>query len=268
MRIGAALAVLALGLLTGACSATAPDPGPDPAPDTADGPSGKLTVFAAASLKAAFDELIEGFRAEYPGVAFAPTVYDGSSVLVTQLESGAHADVFSSADEATMAKAAQAGLLAGSPELFASNELVIAVAPGNPLGIETLSDLAATGASGQPPLTVMCAEEVPCGTAARVLLDGAGVVLTPASQEQNVSAVLSKVVAGEADAGLVYRTDVQIAAGEVEGVEIEDADEHPNLYPIAVLRQSQAPEAAQAFVDFVRAERGQRILAAFGFGTP
>ncbi|RGE21158.1 molybdate ABC transporter substrate-binding protein [Leucobacter sp. wl10] len=230
--------------------------------------SGELTVFAAASLQAAFDELAAEFASENPGVAFAPSVYDGSSVLVTQLEGGARADVFASADEANMEKADEADLLAGPAQTFATNELVIAVAPGNPLGIESLADLAAPTASGEPPITVMCAAEVPCGGAARTLLDLNGVALAPASEEQNVSATLAKVVAGEADAGLVYRTDVRGADGEVDGVDIEGAAENPNAYPIAVLRESASPEAARAFVEFVRSERGRELLAGYGFGAP
>lgn len=236
--------------------------------------SGELTVYAAASLKSAFDELSVAFAEQHPDVTFAPTVYDGSSTLVTQLTGGAPADVFASADEPTMDDAVAAELTADDPVLFATNELVIAVEQGNPLGIESLEDLAggSAGAGGtdgaDAPITVMCADEVPCGNAARTLMDAAGIELTPASEEQNVSAALSKVVNGEADAGLVYRTDVATADGEVEAVTIDGAAENPNRYPITVLQDADAPDAAQAFVDFVLSEEGQQVLEDFGFGAP
>ncbi|MFT4232952.1 MAG: molybdate ABC transporter substrate-binding protein [Leucobacter sp.] len=272
IAVGAALATgLAMALL--GCSAGQGTADEQPSSSGSSGAteqtiSGELTIFAAASLQAAFDDLTAEFATENPGVTFAPTVYDGSSVLVTQLQGGAQADLFASADEANMAKAADAGLLSGDAEMFATNELVIAVAPGNPLGIESLADLARAGESGEPPITVMCADEVPCGAAARTLLELNDVELTPASQEQNVSATLAKVVAGEADAGLVYRTDVQGSDGAVEAVEIAGADEHLNVYPIAVLEGADAPEAARAFVEFVRSDRGQAVLAGYGFGAP
>lgn len=264
--VAAGLAVALLGCSTGA------DVGEAPAvSETVEAESplnGELTVFAAASLKAAFEELSQEFHAEHPGVEFAPSVFDGSSVLVTQLEGGAQADVFASADEANMAKAAAAGLLEREAETFATNELVIAVAPGNRLGIESLADLTEPAESGAPPIVVMCAAPVPCGSAAQMLLELNGVSLVPASEEQNVSATLAKVVSGEADAGLVYRTDVQSADGDVEGVDIEGASENPNVYPIAVLKESASPEAARAFVEFVRSDRGREILSGYGFGAP
>ncbi|WFP16668.1 molybdate ABC transporter substrate-binding protein [Citricoccus muralis] len=230
--------------------------------------SGELTVYAAASLKGAFDELTAAFAEAHPDVTFAPTVYDGSSTLVTQLTGGAPADVFASADEPNMDDAVSAELTADDPVLFATNELVIAVEQGNPLGIESLEDLADGTDGADAPITVMCAAEVPCGNAARTLLEAAGVELTPASEEQNVSATLSKVVNGEADAGLVYRTDVATTDGEVEAGTIDGAAENPNRYPITVLQDADAPDAAQAFVDFVLSEEGQQVLEDFGFGAP
>ncbi|WP_293698621.1 molybdate ABC transporter substrate-binding protein [uncultured Agrococcus sp.] len=228
----------------------------------------ELTVFAAASLQAAFDELAEEFAAEHENVTFAPIVYDGSSVLATQLQSGAHADIFATADEANMEIVVDDDLVAGDPITFATNELVTAVAPGNPCGIESLEDIAALQDESDAPVVVMCAQEVPCGTAARNLLELADVSLDVASEEQNVSAVLSRVASGEADVGFVYRTDVQISDGEVEGIEIAGADENPNVYPIALLQGSKEQAAAQEFIDFVLSERGAEILAGYGFGAP
>lgn len=269
--------LLSAGLLLTACGGSGDtgtdDTGTDATSDvTSDAAaaevSGELTVYAAASLKGAFDELTAAFAEAHPDVTFAPTVYDGSSTLVTQLTGGAPADVFASADEPNMDDAVSAELTADDPVLFATNELVIAVEQGNPLGIESLEDLADGTDGADAPITVMCAAEVPCGNAARTLLEAADVELTPASEEQNVSATLSKVVNGEADAGLVYRTDVATTDGEVEAVTIDGAAENPNRYPITVLQDADAPDAAQAFVDFVLSDQGQQVLEDFGFGAP
>lgn len=269
LRAGVCGGLLSAGLLLAGCGSGASSgasSGSDEVGDAGAGEvSGEVTVYAAASLQGAFDELTAAFAEQHPDVTFAPTVYDGSSTLVTQLTGGAPADVFASADEPNMDDAVSAELTADDPVLFATNELVIAVEQGNPLGIESLEDLA-DGADA--PITVMCAAEVPCGNAARTLLEAAGVELTPASEEQNVSATLSKVVNGEADAGLVYRTDVATTEGEVEAVTIDGAAENPNRYPITVLADADAPEAAQAFVDFVLSEDGQQVLSDVGFGAP
>ena len=243
------------------------DPTGSPASDAPESElSGTLTIFAAASLGGAFDELAAEFEALHPDLDVAPITYDGSATLAVQLIEGASADVFASADERNMAKLDDAGLLAGDPETFATNVLEIAVQPGNPLDIGGLDDLG-DEASGDP-LVVLCAPEVPCGAAAAKLLELAGVALTPASEEQNVSAVLTKVRSGEADAGLVYVTDIAAAAGEVDGVPIEGTDAATNVYPIAALAGAANPEAARAFVDFVRSTEGAAVLASFGFGSP
>lgn len=262
-RASALFAAAALGLvaLVG-CGTTAPDAAPTTPSAEADTLSGELTIFAAASLTAAFDELATEFEAQHPDVDVLPISYDGSSVLATQLIEGAEADVFASADEKNLAKVTDAGL-AGSGEAFATNVLQIAVAPGDPKGVETLADLT------KPDLTVVvCAAEVPCGSASHTLLDAAGVTLTPASEEQNVTAVLSKVKSGEADAGLVYATDVIAAGDEVTGIEIDGADAATNVYPIVALTRSKNPAAAQAFVEFVLSDAGQKVLADLGFGAP
>lgn len=239
---------------------------------TAAGPEleGELTIFAAASLGGAFDELATEFEAAHPALDVKPITYDGSSVLATQLIEGASADVFASADEKNMTKVVDAGL-ADEPVDFATNVLEIAVAPGNPLGIAGLDDLAdgaATGADGGPITVVVCAPEVPCGNAAQTLIADGGITVTPASEEQNVTAVLTKVKAGEADAGLVYVTEVRAAGDAVAGVEIDDADAATNVYPLAALTDATNPDAAAAFVAFVASEAGQQVLASFGFGAP
>lgn len=222
--------------------------------------TGTLTVFAAASLQVAFNELRTQFRAAHPEVDFPEITYDGSSTLVTQLLGGASADVFASADEQTMDRIG--GLLAHRAD-FATNTLRIAVAPGNPLHIGSLADLAKPGV-----LTVVCAPQVPCGTAAHRALDAAGVDLKPASEEQNVTAVLTKVEAGEADAGLVYATDIHTSGGKVEGIDFPQAAHAVNTYPIAVLAGAPNPAAARAFVDLVTGPAGQKVLAGVGFGPP
>lgn len=258
------LAVLAAASLLAGCSATAPGPGSAaPAASTAPGLSGELTVFAAASLTASFDKLAESFHAENPNVTVKPIVYDGSSTLMTQLAEGASADVFASADEGTMKKTVDAGLIAGESSIFASNTLQIAVAPGNPKGITGLADLAKRAL-----LVVLCAPQVPCGAASHTILDLDGVAVTPVSEEQNVKAVLTKVSAGEADAGLVYRTDVTASAGAVDGVDIAGADRAVNRYAIGVPASAQNAAVGAGFVKWVLSARGQQILGDFGFGHP
>jgi molybdate transport system substrate-binding protein len=255
LRSAAVLALAALAL-TG-CSSPSAEPTPEET-SASEGStlSGDLTVYAAASLKGAFDEIGAAFADENSDVTFS-AVYDGSSTLVTQLQEGAPGDVFASADEANMDKLAD---LAIDPTLFASNTLVIAVPAGNPGGVESLADLADV-------TTVLCAPEVPCGAASTTLLSNAGVTVEPASLEQNVTAVLTKVAAGEADAGLVYATDV-IGRDDVEVIVPEGADEVVNHYPIAALDGAPNSDAAEAFVAFVLSDAGQKILADYGFGAP
>ncbi|GGM38027.1 molybdate ABC transporter substrate-binding protein [Microbacterium saperdae] len=256
LRRSAVVVLAAVALVLAGCAAPAGD-APSPSATAEQGTvSGELTVYAAASLSGAFDAIAEAFVAENPDVSVSP-VYDGSSTLVTQILEGAPADVFASADEANMDKAAD---VAVAPTLFASNTLVIAVPAGNPGGVETLADLADV-------TTVLCAPEVPCGAASAKLLTAAGVTVEAASLEQNVTAVLTKVAASEADAGLVYATDV-IGREDVEVIVPDGAGEVVNHYPIAALSDAPNAEAADAFVAFVLSEAGQKILADFGFGAP
>ncbi len=245
----AARTVVALVAAAAALSACAAAP-------SASEPAETVTVFAAASLRGAFDEIAAAFEADSPDVR-VEAVYDGSSTLVTQIAEGAPADVLATADEATMARA---GALAPDPAVFATNTLVIAVPAGNPGAVASLADLADV-------TTVLCAPEVPCGAAAAELLRRAGVAVAPASLEQNVAAVLTKVAAGEADAGLVYATDAQ-SQDRVRAIVPEGAAEVVNRYPLAVLADAPHPEAAAAFVAFVRSAAGQDILARHGFGAP
>ncbi len=250
----AAATVVAALALSGCAGASSAASAADPA-------DAEVTVYAAASLGAAFDELAAAFERLHPGIDVRPIVYDGSSTLAAQLIEGAPADVFASADEANMQAVVDAGL-ATDPRVFATNTLVIAVPAGDPRGIAGLEDLADPAAA-----VVLCAAAVPCGAASAVLLANAGVDVTPASEEQNVTAVLTKVAAAEADAGLVYATDIARADG-VEAVEAEGAADVVSRYPIAALAGAAHPAAAGAFVDFVLGAEGQRVLAEQGFGAP
>nr|WP_232014314.1 molybdate ABC transporter substrate-binding protein [Cellulomonas fimi] len=262
---------VALVLLAG-CSAPAPGPASTSGAATSGdggGLAGTVTVLAAASLQAAFDELAADFEAAHPGVDVRP-VYDGSATLATQLLEGARGDVLATADESTMATVVDAGLVDGAPEVFTTNTLQVVVPAGNPQDVRSVADLADLASSGGH--VVLCAPQVPCGAAARTVLTAAGVSLAAASEEQNVTAVLTKVAAGEADAGLVYRTDVRAAGDEVEGVDVDEAADVVNRYPIGVLaagtRTSADQAVERAFVDLVLSDAGQRVLAARGFVAP
>lgn len=260
-----ALGILALGAcaafsLAGCGSGEVAAPLRSEAASETSGLTGELTVYAAASLEPAFEGLAERFTAEHPDVT-VDLSFDGSSVLATQIIGGAPADVFASADEQNMRKLSDEGLLDDEPTGFAMSELAIAVAPGNPLGVEALPDLARDDV-----VTVVCAAEVPCGNASRTLLERDGVELRPASEEQNVTAVLTKVSEGEADAGLVYASDILRAEGEVDGVEIEGAADAAGDYLIAPLSGSDAPDAAAAFAEFMLSDDAQSLFAELGFG--
>jgi len=257
-RLALVVAVAALAL-TGCASQPAEAPTASP---TADALEGSITVFAAASLKAAFTDLAARFEADHPGTTVELN-FAGSSDLVTQITEGAPADVFASADTKNMTKVTDAALNQGDPVNFATNVLEIAVPPGNPAGIKSFADLA-----GPDVKLVICAPAVPCGAATVTVETASGVDLTPVSEESAVTDVLGKVTSGEADAGLVYVTDVIGAGDAVEGIEFDESSEAVNTYPIVALGDSAAPDVAQAFVDFVAGATGQKVLAAAGFGTP
>ena len=221
-----------------------------------------VVVFAASSLKRAFPEIGQQFLADNPDgdVEFS---FAGSADLLSQLTNGAPADVFAPADAATMDKAVAAGLTEGEPRPLAANRLAIVVAPGNPNGITSLQSLARPGLS-----VVVCAPQVPCGAATKRVEAAAGVRLTAASEESQVSDVLTKVTSGQADAGLVYITDA-IAAGEkVTAVDFPESVNAVNTYSIALLKGTAKSAPARAFRDFVIGAAGQRVLASVGFAKP
>ncbi|MBI3228189.1 MAG: molybdate ABC transporter substrate-binding protein [Mycolicibacterium cosmeticum] len=225
-------------------------------------PAQHLVVFAAASLKKTFTDIGEQFKTDNPG-ATVEFSFAGSSDLVTQLTQGAKADVFASADTKNMDKAAQAGLLAGDPVNFATNVLTIAVEPGNPKGIKTFQDLAKPGLN-----VVVCAPQVPCGSATKKVEDATKVTLAPVSEETSVTDVLGKVSTGQADAGLVYVTDVAGSGGKVEGVAFPESSGAVNIYPIATLKSAADAALVHKFIDLVTGEAGQKVLDQAGFGKP
>ncbi|WP_298251377.1 molybdate ABC transporter substrate-binding protein [uncultured Arthrobacter sp.] len=229
---------------------------------TGDSDGGSITVFAAASLKEPFTALAEQFEDAHPG-AEVTLNFAGSSDLATQLVEGAPADVFASADESTMESVRRAELLDGEPITFATNTLQLAVPPDNPAGIASLDDAARPGVK-----TVVCAVQVPCGAAAARVEEATDVELTPVSEESSVTDVLGKVSSGEADAGLVYVTDVRAAGEAVLGIALPEAADVVNSYPIAALTGSQESGAARDFVDFVVGDDGRAVLEAAGFGAP
>ena len=254
-----AAAVAAAGLLAG-CGTSTESTSSSTSAAPAEG--GQLMVFAAASLKQTFTDIGEQFKTDHPGTDVEFN-FAGSSDLVTQLTQGADADVFASADTKNMDKAAQADLLDGDPVNFASNVLTIAVAPGNPKGITGFRDLV------KPDLNVVvCAPQVPCGSATEKVEQATGVQLAPVSEESSVTDVLNKVTTGEADAGLVYVTDVAGAGDKVTGVNFPESADAINTYPIATLKDSKNAELAQQFVEYVTGEAGQKVLDQAGFGKP
>jgi len=225
-------------------------------------PSGTITVFAASSLTDAFGRVGDQLTSRYPG-AHISFNFGSSSTLATQIVNGAPADVFASADDVNMRKVTAAGLVDGSATVFATNRLQIAVAPGNPKGIASLADLARRDL-----VVVLAAPSVPAGTYALEALDKAGVTLVPASQELDVRAVLNKVALGEADAGIVYVTDVMSAARRVTGVDIPEGQQVVARYPVVTLRDSRNQRLSSLFVGFLLGSDGQRVLDSFGFARP
>lgn len=240
--------MIAFALMLAACGGTANGQG------SAATPKQKLTVFAAASLQPPFDQV-----AKQLGDLTITFNYAGTQTLTSQLTQGAQADVFASADTAHMKTVQEAGLIAGSPMLFAHNRLEIAVEKGNPKGIHSLADLAKPGT-----VVVLADPSVPAGKYAQQALQKAGVTVHPKSLETQVTGVLSKVALGEADAGIVYVSDV-VTSGKVDGVSIPDDDNVIADYPIAKLKSAPDSTAADTFMGYVLSPPGQSILAQAGF---
>jgi molybdate transport system substrate-binding protein len=240
---------LTLALTTAACSSGPQDE------------NNRLVVFGAASLTEAFSDIAAAYEDEHPGVVVVLS-FASSSDLAAQIEQGAQADVFASADEAIMARLSDQDLTEGAAQILASNRLEIIVEPGNPKGITGLGDLA----DGDLILS-LAAPEVPAGKYAAQALDKAGIQVQPDSFEVDVKAVVTRVALGEADVGIVYASDVRSAGSDIEGVEIPADQNVIALYPISELRGS-STDAAAAFIAFVLSDEGRSLLAERGFGAP
>lgn len=219
--------------------------------------SGRLTVVAAASLTESFDALERGFEAANPGVSVEMS-YGSSATLVQQVNAGAPADVVALAGQSAADPLENDRVTASA--VFATNVLEIAVPPDNPGGVTGIADLARPGLA-----VVLCAETVPCGKAADATFAKAGVVPSVVSREVDVKATLAKVKLGEADAAVVYHSDVVSAKGAVAGVAIPQPVNTTLRNPIITLTDT---PAAQAFVAYVLGETGQATMRSFGFGAP
>jgi molybdate transport system substrate-binding protein len=221
--------------------------------------SGYIQVFAASSLTASFNAVGIAFHKANPG-AGVNFNFAGTPTLVTQIEQGAPADVFASADTTNMDKLTADGFTSGSSQVFAHNQLEIVVAPGNPKGINGLADLAKPGL-----IYISEGSAVPAGKYSLQALASAGVKVTPKSLETSVSAVIGKIELGEADAGIVYTTDITAAGNKVQGVPIPAANNVIATYPIVAVKATKSPDVAKAFIAYVLSAIGQSTLAGFGF---
>jgi molybdate transport system substrate-binding protein len=261
------LPLLALLALAAACSdGSSADATSATGPSTSTGAStavtGDITVFAAASLTESFEQIGEAFQTANPG-AKVTFNFAASSALVQQINEGAPADVFASADDANMKKLTDAANTHGEPKVFATNKLQIITGSGNPKNIATVADLAQPGL-----IVVTCGPDVPIGKYSSQVFQKAGVTVTPKSYEADVKAVVNKVTIGEADAGIVYATDVKAAGSKATGVTIPDGLNVIATYPIALTKASKNVDVAEAFVAFVSSDQGQQILHAAGFTGP
>jgi molybdate transport system substrate-binding protein len=256
--VAIALAALSALALAG-CAQDLPAAGDTASASATPTLSGSITVDAAASLNEVFPALAKEFQAEHPGTTITFS-FGGSSTLAAQIVSGAPVDVFAAASTKTM-RTVQDAHLAGEPTVIARNELEIAVPKGNPGGITGLRDFGDADRT-----VVVCDKEVPCGAAAQQVFDLGGVTAKPDSYEPDVTSVLTKVRTGNADAGLVYVTDVRAAGDEVQGIPFDEADQAITDYPIATVTGTRNAALADAWVAYVAAH--ERDLQAAGFLPP
>jgi molybdate transport system substrate-binding protein len=250
-RIAAVGALLLASMLVLAGCSARDDAG------SADGDNVTLTVFAAASLKKSFTALADEFSKAHGNVEVKLN-FDGSQALATQIEQGANVDVLATADEKSMAKL---GDKVADPRVFATNVLTIVTQPGNPKSIQDLDDLTKSGVT-----TVICAVDVPCGSATAQVEKNTGVDIKPVSEETAVTGVLTKVQTKQADAGLVYATDAVGAGNSVTAVSDPALAAVVNSYPIATVAATKNEQVAQQFVDMVLGEQGTTVLDSMGFG--
>ncbi|MFF7266357.1 molybdate ABC transporter substrate-binding protein [Streptomyces sp. NPDC008159] len=256
-----AAALLALSACSSDSDSSA-KPGSSASASASDKLSGDVTVFAAASLKESFTTLGKEFEKAHPGTKVTFN-FGGSDTLAASITGGAPADVFASASPRTMKIVTDAKDNATEPVTFVRNQLEIATLPGNPDKLSALKDLT------KPDLkVVLCDRTVPCGAAAQKALDAGKLKLTPVSYEEDVKSALNKVVLKEADAAVVYKTDVKAAGGKVEGVDFPESADAINDYPITLLKDSENAETAKAFIALVRSAEGQKVLTEAGFLKP
>jgi molybdate transport system substrate-binding protein len=223
--------------------------------------TGTVTVFAASSLLSAFTELGKQFEAAHPGTTVTFD-FGASSALAQQILAGAPADVFASASGANMKQVTDSGD-AMDPQPFATNKAEIAVAVAAADKVQSLADLAKPGLK-----VALCQQQVPCGALAHTVLGNAKVTLTPVTEGLDVKSTLAYVTSGEADAAIVFATDVLAAGNGVKGVEIPAAVNASTSYPIAVVKGSRNATLAHSFEDFVLSAAGRKVLTDAGFGTP
>ena len=224
---------------------------------------GDLTISAATSLTDAFTELAKQFRKVNRGVKVRLN-FGSSSTLIAQVRSGAPSDIMASADLTNLEKLVASGNVAVAPKVFARNTMAIAVKPGNPKSVRSVADLASLS------FIAMCGKTVPCGVYGSSVLTRAGVVIAESKVTRgiDVKATLSAVANGDADAAIVYKTDVLMAKKTVVGIDIPSAQNVKVMYGIAPIRGSKNPANAKAFIDFVLSEQGWQILKSFGFERP
>lgn len=225
--------------------------------------TGDLTISSAASLTDAFTALVRQFRRDNKGVKVHLN-FGSSSSLVSQIQSGAPSDLMASADLSSLQKLKSSGNVVVTPKVFARNTMVIAVKPGNPNSVHSVADLASL------PFVALCGKTVPCGVYASSVLTRSGVSLVESKVTRGIDAkaTLSAVANGDADAAIVYKTDVLAAKKSVYGIDIPSAQNVKAMYGIAPIRGSQNLTNAKAFIDFVLSAQGLQILRSFGFQRP
>jgi molybdate transport system substrate-binding protein len=266
VRIRGLTVALALALVVAACSSGAPSSAPS-------GEATELTVFAAASLKNVLAEAETAYEAANPGTDLTIST-DSSAALETQIEEGAPADVFLSADTTNPQKLVDGGFAGGEAIAFAGNELTVIVPTDNPAGIQSPADLAKDGVR-----IIAAGDEVPVTKYATQLVQNvaaeegsppdfeAAYAANVVSKEDNVGQVVAKIELGEGDAGIVYVTDAT-ASDEVTPIEVPAGANVPATYAGVVVGASPNQEAAAAFLDWLRGPDGQVVLSSFGFLPP
>jgi molybdate transport system substrate-binding protein len=221
-----------------------------------------ITVFAAASLQGSFTQIGKQFEAAHPG-AHVTFSFGPSSGLATQIINGAPASVFASAAPANMTQVVKAGDTLHSPSNFAKNKMEVAVPPGNPAQVTSVSNLSKSSVK-----VALCQPQVPCGTVAAEVFKNAGISVKPVTLQPDVKSVLTQVELGNVDAGMVYVTDVKAAGTKVEGVPVPSGDNASTLYPIATLEGASDKSVANEFVAYVMGPQGEHVLAMDGFEKP